>query len=86
MAAVTATLEAIENDRMLANVKTVEAYLRQRLREVEQVVAVHADSGFCWELSSLKSGGRSQGIAGTKDHHRHVERSERAAIAAAACV
>ena len=41
MAAVTATLEAIENDRMLANVKTVEAHLRQRLREVEQVIAVH---------------------------------------------
>ena len=41
MAAVTATLEAIENDHMLANVKTVEAHLRQRLREVEQVVAVH---------------------------------------------
>ena len=41
MAAVTATLEAIENDRMLANVKRVEAYLRQRLREVDQVVAVH---------------------------------------------
>ena len=41
MAAVTATLEAIENDRMLANVKSVEAHLRQRLREVEPVVAVH---------------------------------------------
>lgn len=41
MAAVTATLEAIENDRMLENVKTVEAHLRQRIREVEQVVAVH---------------------------------------------
>jgi acetylornithine aminotransferase/acetylornithine/N-succinyldiaminopimelate aminotransferase len=41
MVAVTATLEAIENDGMLANVKTVEAHLRQRLREVEQVVAVH---------------------------------------------
>jgi acetylornithine/N-succinyldiaminopimelate aminotransferase len=40
MAAVTATLEAVENDGMLANVKTVEAHLRQRLREVEQVVAV----------------------------------------------
>src|SRR6185503_11280274 len=37
MAAVTATLEAIENDRMLANVNAVEAYLRSRLREVEQV-------------------------------------------------
>ena len=41
MAAVTATLEAIENDRMLENVKTVEAYLREQLRAVEQVVAVH---------------------------------------------
>jgi acetylornithine aminotransferase/acetylornithine/N-succinyldiaminopimelate aminotransferase len=41
MAAVTATLEAIETDRMLENVKSVEAYLRERLGEVEQVVAVH---------------------------------------------
>jgi acetylornithine/N-succinyldiaminopimelate aminotransferase len=40
MAAVSATLEAIENDRMLENVKRVEAYLRTRLREVESVVAV----------------------------------------------
>jgi acetylornithine aminotransferase/acetylornithine/N-succinyldiaminopimelate aminotransferase len=41
MAAVNATLEAIENDRMLANVQSVEAHLRQRIAEVEQVVAVH---------------------------------------------
>lgn len=41
MAAVTATLEAIENDRMLANVKRVESYLRNRLEEIEQVKAVH---------------------------------------------
>ena len=41
MAAVTATLEAIETDRMLANVKRVETYLRERLAEIEQVVAVH---------------------------------------------
>src|ERR1041384_2767582 len=41
MVAVTATLEAIENDRMLENVNTVEAHLRQRIREVEQVVAVN---------------------------------------------
>jgi 4-aminobutyrate aminotransferase-like enzyme len=41
MAAVTATLEAIENDRMLENVRRVESYLRARLRELEQVVAVH---------------------------------------------
>ena len=41
MAAVTATLEAIETDQMLANVKRVERYLRSRLKEVEQVKAVH---------------------------------------------
>jgi acetylornithine/N-succinyldiaminopimelate aminotransferase len=41
MAAVTATLEAIENDGLLQNVKTAEAYLRQRLAEVPEVVAVH---------------------------------------------
>jgi len=41
MAAVTATLEAIENEGMLENVKTVEAHLRERLSEVPAVVAVH---------------------------------------------
>lgn len=41
MAAVTATLEAIENDGMLANVRSVESYLRERLKEVERVVSVH---------------------------------------------
>jgi acetylornithine aminotransferase/acetylornithine/N-succinyldiaminopimelate aminotransferase len=41
MAAVTATLEAIENDGMLANVREVEEHLRERLKEVEQVVNVH---------------------------------------------
>lgn len=40
MAAVTATLEAIQNDEMLANVNAVEAHLRERLREIEQIVAV----------------------------------------------
>jgi len=43
MAAVTATLEAIELDKMLANVKSVGTHLRNRLREVEQVVAVHGE-------------------------------------------
>jgi acetylornithine aminotransferase/acetylornithine/N-succinyldiaminopimelate aminotransferase len=41
MAAVTATIEAIENDEMLENVRRVEAYLRKRLAEVRGVVAVH---------------------------------------------
>jgi len=40
MAAVSATLEAIEADSMLANVRAVETYLRERLQEVEQVVKV----------------------------------------------
>ena len=40
MAAVTATLEAIEQDQMLENVRRVEAHLRKRLKEVEQVVSV----------------------------------------------
>ncbi len=40
MAAVTATLEAIENDRMLENVKQGETHLRERLAEVSQVIRV----------------------------------------------
>ena len=40
MAAVTATLEAIQGERMLSNVKAVETHLRERLREIEPVVAV----------------------------------------------
>lgn len=41
MAAATATLEAIESDHMLENVRKVEAHLRERLQEIEQVVDVH---------------------------------------------
>jgi acetylornithine/succinyldiaminopimelate/putrescine aminotransferase len=40
MAAVTSTLEAIEEEEMLANVRAVESYLRKRLKEVEQVISV----------------------------------------------
>lgn len=40
MSAVSATLAAIEADGMLANVRTVEGYLRQRLFEVNAVVRV----------------------------------------------
>lgn len=40
MAAVTATLEAIENEGMLENVRTVEAHLRKRTSEVPEVVSV----------------------------------------------
>jgi len=40
MAAVTATLEAIEKDGMLENVRGVESYLHERRKEGEQVVNV----------------------------------------------
>ncbi|HMF56502.1 MAG TPA: acetylornithine transaminase [Pyrinomonadaceae bacterium] len=40
MAAVTATLEAIEQDGMLESVKAVESYLRERLSEIPQVERV----------------------------------------------
>ena len=40
MAAVSATLAAIDDDGMLENVRTVEVYLRQRLKEISQVVTV----------------------------------------------
>jgi acetylornithine aminotransferase/acetylornithine/N-succinyldiaminopimelate aminotransferase len=52
MAAVTATLEAIENESMLENVRTVEAYLRERLQEVEQIVNVHG-KGFLLGLEFI---------------------------------
>src|SRR5438105_5235395 len=54
MAAVKATLEAIENDGMLANVREVEAYLRERLKEIEQVVNVHGQ-GFLLGLEFVDS-------------------------------
>lgn len=41
MAAVTATLEAIENDRLLENVKRVESHLRDRLAEIPEVKRVN---------------------------------------------
>ena len=40
MAAVNATLEAIENDSMLENVRAVEAHLRSRVAEIPQLMQV----------------------------------------------
>jgi acetylornithine/N-succinyldiaminopimelate aminotransferase len=40
MAAVTATLEAIENESMLENVKEVEGHLRNRITEIPQITQV----------------------------------------------
>lgn len=45
MAAVSATLEAIENERMIENVRTVEAYLRSRLQTMPEIIAVRG-AGF----------------------------------------
>lgn len=41
MAAVTATIEAIEQEQMVENVRNVEAHLRARLANVPQVLSVH---------------------------------------------
>jgi acetylornithine/N-succinyldiaminopimelate aminotransferase len=41
MSAVLATLEAIENEEMIANAKRVENHLRIELKNVEEVVAIH---------------------------------------------
>lgn len=40
MAAITATLEAIEQDDMIANARTLENHLRERLKEIPQVAAL----------------------------------------------
>jgi acetylornithine aminotransferase/acetylornithine/N-succinyldiaminopimelate aminotransferase len=45
MAAVSATLEAIESDRMRENIVEIENHLRERLKEIEEVVAVHGKGG-----------------------------------------
>jgi len=58
MAAITATLEAIEVDGMLGNVRQVEAYLRGRLKEIEQVVSVRG-RGF---LLGLEFAGKAKPI------------------------
>ncbi|HET6890406.1 MAG TPA: aspartate aminotransferase family protein [Pyrinomonadaceae bacterium] len=54
MAAVTATLEAIEKDRLLENVKTVESHLRYRLAEIPQVKCVRG-VGFLLGLEFAES-------------------------------
>lgn len=45
MSAVLATLEAIETDKMRENISEIENYLRERLKEIEEVVAVHGKGG-----------------------------------------
>jgi len=43
MAAVNATLEAIEADQMLANVREIESYLRSQLEGIDSVVGVRGN-------------------------------------------
>ena len=41
MAAVSATIEAIENDGMIQNAREIEEYLREQLNDVEEIIGVH---------------------------------------------
>ena len=66
MAATTATLEAIEKDQMLENVRTVSGYLRSHLERIPQIVSVHG-AGF---LLGLRFQGKAADI-----HKRLLERS-----------
>lgn len=45
MAAVSATLEAIEEDKMRENISTIENYLRERLMEIEEVKTLRGKGG-----------------------------------------
>lgn len=65
MAAVTATLEAIEQDEMLANVRAVEAYLRQQIKGIAAVKSVRG-RGF---LLGLEFADKARSI-----HERLLER------------
>ena len=45
MAAVLATIEAIENDKMRSNIAEIEKYLREQLKQIEEVVALRGKGG-----------------------------------------
>ena len=45
MAAVTATIEAIENDKMRKNIAEIEKHLRERLKEIEEVIRLRGKGG-----------------------------------------
>lgn len=45
MAAVSATIDAIENDQMRFNIAEIESYLRERLKEIEEVKALRGKGG-----------------------------------------
>jgi acetylornithine/N-succinyldiaminopimelate aminotransferase len=66
MAAVTATLEAIETDQMLANVREVEKYLREQLDQTDQIVSVRG-IGFLLGIELIEKA--------TTIHQRLLERN-----------
>ena len=39
------TIEAIENDKMRSNIAEIETYLREQLKQIEEVVALHGKGG-----------------------------------------
>ena len=45
MAAVLATIEAVENDKMRSNIAEIETYVREQLEQIEEVVALHGKGG-----------------------------------------
>ena len=45
MAAVKATIEAIENDKMRENIAEIEKHLRERLKEIEEVIRLRGKGG-----------------------------------------
>ena len=45
MAAVLATIEAIETDKMRENISDIENYLRERLKEIEEVKTLRGQGG-----------------------------------------
>ena len=45
MAAVVATIEAIETDKMRENISEIESYLRNRSMEIEEIIAIHRKGG-----------------------------------------
>ena len=45
MAAVVATIEAIETDKMRKNISEIESYLRNRSMEIEEIIAIHRKGG-----------------------------------------
>ena len=69
MAAVLATIEAIETDKMRENISDIENYLRERLKEIEEVKLLRGKGGlfgieFAGELQTV-----SRKTSGKQNHY-----------------